>query len=371
MKHLDEYRDAQLCRELSREIARVAGSREMTLMEVCGTHTMAIFQYGIKALLPPNVTLLSGPGCPVCVTPNAYLDRAIACSRMADVIVATFGDMLRVPGSSSSLIAERGQGADVRLVYSPSDALELARGHRGKKVVFLGIGFETTSPAVAAAIADARRQKLGNFYVLAGHKVLPPALRALVDDDQLKLHGLICPGHVSAITGLGIYRFLAADYGLPCVVSGFEPTDVLQSILMLVAQNAQGRSQVENQYRRVVPDEGNPSARALVEEVFQREASRWRGLGDIGDSGLGIAADYRGYDAQANIAVQVEPEVEHPGCICGLILRGHKTPLDCPLFAEACAPENPVGACMVSSEGTCAAQFRYARFEGHSEGRTG
>jgi len=366
MKHLDEYRDAELCQELSRRIAQVADRREITLMEVCGTHTMAIFQYGIKDLLPPNVTLLSGPGCPVCVTPNAYLDRAIAYSRREDVLLATFGDMLRVPGSSSSLVRERGQGADVRLVYSSADALELARSYPDKKVVFLGIGFETTSPSVAAAIVDARRQEVRNFYVLVGHKVLPPALKALVDDEHLKLQGLICPGHVSAITGCGVYQFLARDHGVACVVSGFEPTDILQSVLILVTQIVQGRSQVQNQYRRVVPDEGNPRARALVEEVFQLKQSQWRGLGTIPDSGLVMGSRYEDHDAQAKIPAQVEQTVEHPGCICGLILRGRKTPLDCSLFARACTPEHPVGACMVSSEGTCAAQFRYGRFEDHT-----
>jgi hydrogenase expression/formation protein HypD len=324
---------------------------------------MAIFQYGIKDLLPPNVALLSGPGCPVCVTPNVYLDRAIACGRRADVLIATFGDMLRVPGSSSSLVKERGSGADVRLVYSPADALELARRHADKKVVFVGIGFETTSPSVAAAIVDAHHQGVGNFFVLTGHKVLPPALKVLVDDQDLKLQGLICPGHVSAITGLGIYQFLARDHGVACVVSGFEPTDILQSVLMLVTQIVQGRSQVQNQYRRVVPDEGNPRARALVEEVFRTEETPWRGLGTIPGSGLAMASEFADHSAEINIPVQVEPTVEHPGCICGLILRGRQTPLDCSLFARGCTPEHPVGACMVSSEGTCAAQFRYGRLE--------
>jgi hydrogenase expression/formation protein HypD len=363
MKHLDEYRDAQLCRELSERIAQVAGHREIVLMEVCGTHTMAVFQYGLRDLLPPNVSLLSGPGCPVCVTPNRYLDRAIAYSRRDDVILATFGDMLRVPGSSSSLINERGRGADIRLVYSSADSLHLAKRYPHKKVVFLGIGFETTSPSIAAAIVDAQSLGVSNFYVLVGHKVLPPALKALVDDDQLGLHGLICPGHVSAITGRSIYQFLARDYGVACVISGFEPTDILQSILMLVTQIVGERSCVENQYRRVVPDEGNPRARALVEEIFRPGESQWRGLGTIPDSGLFMAERYLGHDAEAAISVQVEPTVEHPGCICGHILRGRKTPLDCSLFAQACTPEHPVGACMVSSEGACAAQFRYGRLE--------
>lgn len=362
MKHLDEYRNAELCQDLSRQIARVAGHREIALMEVCGTHTMAIFQHGIKGFLPPNVNLLSGPGCPVCVTPNAYLDRAVAYSRQDDVLLATFGDMLRVPGSSSSLIEERGRGADVRLVYSPADALELAKSYVHKKVVFLGIGFETTSPSVAAAIVDAHEQGVKNFFVLVGHKILPPALRVLVDDDQLRLHGLICPGHVSAITGCRIYEFLARDHGIACVVSGFEPTDILQSVLMLITQIVQEHIQVQNQYRRVVPDEGNPRARELVEEVFQLKESPWRGLGNIPDSGLVMRSSYMGHDAEANIPAQVERTVEHAGCICGLILRGLKTPRDCSLFARSCTPEHPVGACMVSSEGTCAAHFRYGRF---------
>ena len=361
MKHLDEYRDAGLCRDLSKEIARVAGHHEMTLMEVCGTHTMAIFQYGIKSLLPAGVRLLSGPGCPVCVTPNAFLDRAIAYSRREDVIVATFGDMLRVPGSSSSLVSERGLGGDIRLVYSSADALDIARAHPDKKVGFLGIGFETTTPSVAAVLADAQRGGVDNFYVLAGGKILPPALKILVNDDQLELQGLICPGHVSAITGIEMYQFLARDHGIACVVSGFEPTDILQSILMLVSQIVEDRSQVENQYRRVVPDQGNPQARALVSEVFRPRTSTWRGLGDIPESGLTIVESYREHDAEANLSVVVEEAIEPAGCICGLILRGRKTPLDCALFAGDCTPDHPVGACMVSSEGTCAAQYRYGR----------
>jgi hydrogenase expression/formation protein HypD len=363
MKHLDEYRDADLCRRLSAEVARVAGGREITLMEVCGTHTMAIFQYGLKDLLPENIKLLSGPGCPVCVTPNEYLDRAVAYCRREGTWVATFGDMLRVPGSRSSLIRERGAGGRVRLVYSPADALELARQESGQQVVFLGIGFETTSPLVAAVLADARRKGVSNFFVLAGNKVLPPALRSLVDDRRLGLQGLICPGHVSAVTGAGIYRFLARDHGIACVISGFEPADILQSILMLVSQIVEERPRVENQYRRVVPDEGNPRARELLEEVFQPRESSWRGLGPIPDSGLAIRQAYQEHDAESALPVEIEPPVEPSGCICGLILRGRKRPVDCPLFAGACTPEHPVGACMVSSEGTCAAQYRYRRHE--------
>jgi hydrogenase expression/formation protein HypD len=363
MEHLDEYRDAEICRQLSDRIAGASGDREITLMEVCGTHTMAIFQYGLKGLLPPNIHLLSGPGCPVCVTPNEYLDRAIAYCRREDVLVATFGDMLRVPGSRSSLIRERGAGGQVQLVYSPADALELARRHADKKVVFLGIGFETTSPLVAAVLADARQEERNNFFVLAGNKILPPALRSLVKDEQLGLQGLICPGHVSAVTGKAIYRFLAREEGIACVISGFEPTDIMQSILMLVQQIVGEQARVENQYRRVVPDEGNPRALALLEEVFQAEDSEWRGLGLIADSGLSIRTSYRDHDAEFAVPVEIEPPSEHAGCICGLILRGRKRPVDCDLFADTCTPEHPVGACMVSSEGTCAAQYRYGRHE--------
>jgi len=363
MEHLDEYRDAGLCRRLSEHIARASGDREMTLMEVCGTHTMAIFQYGLKDLLPDNIHLLSGPGCPVCVTPNDYLDRAIAYCRREDVLVATFGDMLRVPGSRSSLIRERGAGGHVQLVYSPVDALELAGRYPEKKIVFLGIGFETTSPLVAAVLTDAYQQELKNFFVLAGNKILPPALRSLADDERLGLQGLICPGHVSAVTGKGMYRFLASDHGIACVISGFEPTDILQSILMLVQQIVRGEARVENQYRRVVPDEGNPKALALLEEVFAAQDSEWRGLGSISDSGLSIRETYRDHDAGAALPVVIEPPVDHPGCICGLILRGRKHPADCDLFASQCTPLHPVGACMVSSEGTCAAHYRYGRHQ--------
>jgi hydrogenase expression/formation protein HypD len=363
MKHLDEYRDAETCRQLSRRIARTAGDREITLMEVCGTHTMAIFQYGLKDLLPDNIRLLSGPGCPVCVTSNEYLDRAIAYCRQPDVVVATFGDMLRIPGSRSSLIQERGKGGRVHLVYSPADALDLAVEHPDHTVVFLGIGFETTSPLVAAVLADARRRGVDNFVVLPGNKVLPPALRLLVDDKELGLQGLICPGHVSAVTGKEIYRFLVDDYGIACVISGFEPTDILQSILMLISQIVNERPSVENQYRRVVPDEGNPRALDLLDEVFRAAESEWRGLGSIPNSGLAIRQAYREHDAETTLPVEIEPPIEPSGCICGLILRGRKQPVDCALFADTCTPVHPVGACMVSSEGTCAAQYRYGRRE--------
>jgi len=360
MKYVDEFRAPGAVGPLISEIARVLGGRKASLMEVCGTHTVAIFRSGLAKLLPPGIRLLSGPGCPVCVTSNSYIDRAIALARLKDATVVTFGDMFRVPGSTSSLEKEKAQGADVRMVYSPIDSLGIAERKPERNVVFLGVGFETTTPAVAATILEARRRGLRNFFVLCGHKVVPPALQALASDRDLGIDGFILPGHVSTILGSRPYEFLAKERRLPCVIAGFEPVDVAQAVLMLARQLAEGRADVEIQYRRSVRPEGNPKALAVMDQVLRPCDSTWRGIGLIPGSGLELRPDYSDFDAR-RIPVTVEPERTEKGCICGAILRGVKSPKECPLFGTVCTPEEPVGACMVSSEGTCAAHHRYAR----------
>ncbi|OPX24866.1 MAG: hydrogenase formation protein HypD [Candidatus Latescibacteria bacterium 4484_107] len=359
MKYMDEFRDPRAAQHLAESIRAQANGRTMRLMEVCGTHTMAVARYGLKGLLPPEVRLVSGPGCPVCVTPNGYIDHAVALCRLEGVTVATFGDMMRVPGSRTSLEQERAEGRDVRVVYSPLDGLRLASEHPERKVVFLGIGFETTIPGVAASILEADRSGLPNFFVLSAHKVMPPAMGALAGDPEIEVDGFLCPGHVSVIIGAEAYRFIAEDYGIPCVVAGFEPLDVLRAVELLAAQVAQDRAEVEIQYRRAVRPEGNRKARALVEQVFEPSDANWRGIGIIEGSGLKIRERFRRFDAAVMLDVTVEPAVEPKGCICGAVLKGTRTPGDCGLFGKRCTPEHPIGACMVSSEGTCAAWFRY------------
>jgi hydrogenase expression/formation protein HypD len=363
MNYMDEFRDRDVVLGYAARIRKLAGQcpEPMAFMEVCGTHTMSIYQYGIRSLLPEGVRLISGPGCPVCVTPNRYIDRAIAMSRLADTIITTFGDMLRVPGSSSSLMEERARGADVRIVYSPLDAVAIARKNPGKRVVFLGVGFETTAPAIAASILAADGDGLGNYLVLAAHKTIPVPMELLSSDPELKIDGYICPAHVSAIIGANAFRGLAEQRGVPCVVTGFEPADVMQGVEMLVRQVVEGKSRVENQYSRVVTWEGNRKAQAVLAQVFDVCDAEWRGIGVIPGSGLEIAAAYAAHDAEKALPVSVEETREHQGCRCGEILRGKVSPFDCPLFDRACTPESPVGACMVSSEGTCAAAYKYGR----------
>ncbi len=335
------------------------GLERVRFMEVCGTHTMAIRRSGIPAMLPENVELLSGPGCPVCVTPNATVDRAIALAGFDELIVATFGDMMRVPGSRTSLAAERARGADVRVVYSPLDALKLARTEAKRQVVFLGVGFETTTPTVAAVIRMAKEEGLENFSVLTSHKVVPPALDALLSMPDFSVSGFLMPGHVSAIIGADAYRPVAEQHGIPCVVAGFEPVDVLLSILMLLKQIRAGQAKVEIEYLTVVRPAGNREAQALVEQVLEPCDSDWRGVGIIPGSGLSLRDAYAGLDAEKRFDLQVPPPKEHPGCRCGEVLIGAIRPPDCALFGKACTPSDPVGPCMVSSEGTCAAYYKY------------
>lgn len=360
---LDEFRDRELVRGLAELIARLVEGRDrpLSFMEVCGTHTMSIYQFGIRSLLPPGVRLISGPGCPVCVTPVGYVDRAVAYARQPETIVATFGDMLRVPGSTSSLMQERARGADIRIVYSPLDALALADKNREKRIIFLGVGFETTAPTIAGTILSAAERDIDNFFVLAAHKTIPVPMRILSADPELAIDGYLCPAHVSAIIGAEAYRFLAEEQRVPCVVTGFEPTDILQGVAMLVRQVVEGRSTVENQYRRFVSPEGNRKAKELLSRVFVPSDAVWRGLGMIPGSGLEIAPAFARYDAEKSVPVEVEAPQEPDGCLCGEVLKGKITPFDCPLFGTTCTPEQPVGACMVSSEGSCAAAYKYGQ----------
>jgi len=328
-------------------------------MEFCGGHTVTIFRYGIRQVLPATIEMVSGPGCPICVTANADLDRAIALAKIPGVIIATFGDMLKVPGSHTSLQELKADGADVRMVYSASDALKIAEVNPTRSVVFLGIGFETTAPTIAASILQAEDKRIRNYYVLSLHKLCPPVIRAILNSGEVDLQGLICPGHVSAIIGSHPWEFIARDYGIPCVVSGFEPLDILQCVAMLVAQVETGRSEVEIAYRRGVRPEGNQEALKLMERVFESGPAAWRGIGEVPHSGLKIRTGYQHFDAAVAFEVDPGQPYEPEGCICGDILRGVKTPLDCQLFGHACTPQYPVGPCMVSSEGTCAAYYNY------------
>lgn len=357
---LSAFKDPQLAKGLVESIRTFAPTdRQVTLMEVCGTHTVSIARNGIRSLMPDNVRLASGPGCPVCVTSNHDIDKVIALARIPGVIITTFGDMTRVPGSTSSLLAEQANGADVRIVYSPLDALRIAQENPGSQVVFVGVGFETTTPLVAMAIKRAAAAGLENFSVCAAHKNMPGALEAIVNDPELKVDALILPGHVSTIIGAEPYRFLAERYGIPGVITGFEPNDMLQGIAMIMRQIAEGRADIEIAYSRGVMQEGNPTALAAIDEVFETVSANWRGIGEIQGSGYKIRDKFAAFDAMKRFAPEVEPTVEHAGCRCGDVLRGIITPADCPLFRKACSPENPIGPCMVSSEGACAAYYRY------------
>lgn len=357
MKPDEKYRNKEQVQILLNKIREVSID-ELTLMEVCGGHTMAIREFGIPSLLPKNIRLKSGPGCPVCVTGRQYIDQAIAYSRLKGVIVTTYGDLIRVPGSTSTLEKEKANGRDVRIVYSSLTALQIARQNPNKRVVFLGIGFETTAPTSAAAILSAAKHGLDNFYLFSAHKVMPPVMRALVHGG-VKLDGFIGPGHVATITGSTIFDELSDQYGLGCVISGFEPIDILQSIYMLARQKEISKPEVAIEYTRAVTRKGNQKAQHIIEEVFELRGEWWRGFGMLEKSGLGIRESYQNFDAERMIEVEVEETKEDPGCICGEVLKGYRTPKQCKLFNRECTPANPVGACMVSSEGACHAYFKY------------
>ena len=355
---LSQFKDPKLARGLIDSIGSLA-PEQATLMEVCGTHTVAIARNGIRNLMPEGIRLASGPGCPVCVTSNRDIDTVIALARVENVTIATFGDMTRVPGSTSSLLKEQAAGRSIQIVYSPLDALKLAQDCPDREIVFVGVGFETTTPLVAMSIKRAKAMGLKNFSVFAAHKNMPGALETIVNDPELKVDALILPGHVSTIIGMEPYRFLAEKYGIAGVITGFEPVDVLQGIAMIMRQLHEGRAEIEIAYARGVMAEGNPTAMAAIDEVFETCPAIWRGLGEIPDSGYRIRAEYREFDAVLRFDPEIEPTQDPKGCRCGDVLRGIMAPNECPLFRKVCSPENPVGPCMVSSEGSCAAYYRY------------
>lgn len=368
MKYVSEFRDPKAARGLIQKINRLSLLLERTveqplkLMEICGGHTHSIFKYGIEAALPDTIELIHGPGCPVCVMPRGRLDNAIALAQQPEVIFTTFGDTMRVPGSQKSLLQAKAEGADIRMVYSPLDALPIAKENPDKKVVFFGIGFETTAPSTALTILQAEAEEIDNFSIFANHVLVVPALEALLNNPGLQLDGFVGPGHVSTIIGTKPYQIIAETYGKPLVVSGFEPLDILQSIAMLLQQLADGRCEVENQYSRLVQTEGNKVALDAINRVFTvREEFEWRGLGYISESGLKIRENYAQFDAEAQFNLPHRQVADAAACQCGEILKGVLKPWQCKVFGTACTPENPIGTCMVSSEGACAAYYKYGR----------
>ncbi|MBI5281207.1 MAG: hydrogenase formation protein HypD [Candidatus Solibacter usitatus] len=358
MKYLDEFRDPAAARELSAALHAVT-TREWRIMEVCGGQTHSILRFGIDQLLPPAITLLHGPGCPVCVTPLEQIDKAIELARRPEVIFTSFGDMLRVPGSSTDLLSVKAQGGDVRIVYSPLEAVELARRNPQRQVVFFAVGFETTAPANAMAVRHARGSGVANFSILVSHVLVPPAIEAILASPECRVQGFLAAGHVCTVEGYEEYEPLAARYGVPIVVTGFEPLDILQGIYLCVRQLEEGRAEVENQYARAVRRQGNEPARASVREVFEISPRKWRGIGEIPQSGLRLRESWSEYDAENRFTL-LTGEVDEPAeCISGQILRGVKKPNECPAFGTRCTPESPLGATMVSTEGACSAYYRY------------
>lgn len=360
MKYVDEFRDPALARTL---LARIESrsTRPVRLMEFCGGHTHAIMRYGLRTLLPPTVDLRSGPGCPVCVTANADLDRAIALAKVQGLILTTFGDMVRVPGSTQSLQDAKAGGADVRMVYSTLDALKTARENPSRPVVFLGVGFETTAPTIAAAVLQAKAEGLENFSVLSLHKLTPPATRAILDAGEIALDGIIGPGHVTTIIGADAWAFLPAEYGMPLAVAGFEPLDILRAVADLVDMAEDEKPAVSNTYARSVTLQGNPAALEVMDRVFEISAAGWRGLDVVPASGLTIRPEFVQFDAAHLFEIDPGPTREHRGCRCGDVLRGTLIPPECPLFDRACTPTRPIGPCMVSAEGACAAYYLFGR----------
>ncbi|SKA73095.1 hydrogenase formation protein HypD [Desulfobaculum bizertense] len=359
MNMLKSFSDPRLCRSLLDKIHEELHD-ELRFMEVCGSHTVSIFRSGLHSLLPKNIIHLSGPGCPVCVTHESEVGMYLDLAAREDVIVATFGDLMRVPGPEGrNLKTAQAEGSRIKVVYSPFDALELARQNPDAKVVFLGIGFETTAPVVAATIHMAEQQGLKNFFVLSFHKLVPPALNALMSDPEIKVNALIIPGHVAVVVGTHPYDFLPQKFQLPAVVTGFDPLDILQSLLELVRQHNEGRAAVVNHYTRAVQENGNPRAVEFMEKVFEPTDALWRGIGLLPMSGLKIAPAYEAFDAKKVLGLELHEEKPIPGCRCGEVLKGKLAPNKCPLFGKVCTPASPVGPCMVSTEGSCAAYFKY------------
>lgn len=364
MKYVDEFRDGAVARRLANAVTRIA-TRPWTLMELCGGQTHSIVRFGIDQMLPPQITLIHGPGCPVCVTSVNLIDRAIALARRPEVILASFGDMLRVPGSVGDLFAARSRGADVRIVYSPMDALTLARINPERQVVFFGVGFETTAPATAMVVYEAARQQMPNFSVLVSHVLVPPAMRMLLNSPDCRVQGFLAAGHVCTITGTDEYVPIAERFKVPIVVCGFEPLDILDAIFLCVRQLEAGRHEVENAYARAVRADGNRDACARVDAVYERVDRDWRGLGNIPRSGLRMRDAFAQFDAERRFTLDVQPSAssERGGCISGEVLQGLKKPTECPSFGTRCTPDDPLGAPMVSAEGACAAWYRYRRSE--------
>jgi hydrogenase expression/formation protein HypD len=338
-----------------------AGAGDVRLMEICGTHTVSLFRTGVKSLLPANVRLISGPGCPVCVTSQGYIDAACELAGRPGVTICTYGDMVRVPGRAGSLEHQRARGGQVVVVYSPRDAVRYAESHPDREVVFLGVGFETTAPATAAAVLEARQRSLKNFSVLTAHKMVMPAMMAMLSAGDMPVNGFLCPGHVSIVTGSEVYRPIVQVYARPCVVAGFEPEQLLRGILQLLRQLTQGRAEVENVYGVAVTPDGNPSAQRILEQVFEPADAVWRAMGTIPLSGLELRAAWSDFDARRRFGVIFGKDYDPPGCRCGEVIQGKTQPIECPLFARTCTPATPVGPCMVSSEGTCAAWYKYGR----------
>ncbi len=364
MKYIDEFREPEKALALQKQITQFSQQlkKPIKIMEVCGGHTHSIFKYGIEEILPLNIELIHGPGCPVCVMPKGRLDDAIAISQNHNVILATFGDTMRVPGSTTSLLQARATGADIRMVYSPLDSLQLARDNPKKQIVFFALGFETTAPSTALTILQAAAENITNFSMFCNHVLVIPALEALLDNPDLQLDGFVGPGHVSMVIGTEPYQFIAQKYHKPIVVSGFEPIDILQSIWMVLQQIIANRCEVENQYNRLVEPAGNLIALQAINQVFTvRENFEWRGLGDIPNSGFKIRSEYAQFDAEIKFTLPNLKVADHKACQCGQILKGVLKPWQCKVFGTACTPENPIGTCMVSSEGACAAYYKYGK----------
>jgi hydrogenase expression/formation protein HypD len=363
MQPVSDFRSTELTLALVEKIKRRAKG-PARLMEFCGSHTAAILKYGLRQLLPPGVEMLSGPGCPVCVTDQADIDRSIALAKVTEIILCTFGDMLKVPGTYSTLQQARAEDCDVRMVYSTLDALEIAKENPDRPVVFLGVGFETTAPTIAASIAQASAQEINNYSVMSLAKMCPPVMKALLDGGEIKIDGIICPGHVSAIIGSKPYEFIPREYGVSCVVAGFEPVDILMAVDQLLTQIENGQPRVEIAYGRTVSPEGNLRAQELLAEIFEPQPARWRGMGEVGASGYKIREKYKEFDAERLFDIETGLAVEPAGCRCGDVLRGMIRPTACPLFGRACLPERPVGPCMVSGEGACASYYLFGEGDG-------
>lgn len=358
MKYVKEFRNPSLVKDMLKKIESMVQD-EIVIMEVCGTHTMSIFKSGIRDLLPSSIKLVSGPGCPVCVTSQGYIDTAIELSKNEDYIITTFGDMLKVPGNKSSLQKEKALGRDIRMVYSPLDAVKIAKENPHKEIIFLGVGFETTAPTIALSIDMAHRQDIKNYSILQSIKTMPNTMKQLVLDEGLKIDGFLCPGHVSTVIGAKPYEFLATEFKIPAVVGGFESGDIVMALYTLIEMIINNNNEVKNTYERLVKYEGNDKALSIIYDVFQSCDSVWRGLGKIEETGLKLKEKYDLFDSEKKLNIKMVEDKPLKGCMCGEILKGKKNPFECKLFSKTCNPVNPIGACMVSEEGTCAAYYKY------------